>query len=186
MAGWRQDRSGPRPFVVEIERGRRARSATVFGTAKRFPPKRDFALGQIGAAMPPGELRAAFDRFRPSGVLHIADVEQTFVQLVRAAAAREPTVGPHVLCILIPRDGPTVGCFHAATPHMARLVSDTRSIDTDVAHTPWVLSSQAFQSPQMTVGQSVSELDGISFIFEGPAGPKGLSGLASSLKRPGP
>lgn len=187
LAGWRQDRGPPRPFVVEIERPPRARTTAISGAPRRWP-KRDFLLGRIGAGIPMDMIGAAFDRFRSSRALSILDTEQTFLELIRSAAEQQPSVGPNVLTVMLPQPGTgPVHCrFHGAAAHRAQLLSATGTWELDVAHGPSMMGANQVHAPHVIVGSSVIELDGVSVVLHGPPGRYGISGLASAIKRPSP
>src|SRR3546814_67428 len=186
IAGWRVSRETPRPFLIEIEREPKATAATVTGTPRRERFGREFAIGRIGAYVAPRVLNAAFERYRASRTLAMEDVERTFVDLIRSVAYRNRTVGPNVLCTMFPIDGPALCRFHPAVPHAARLVSARGEMIVPVAHTPWIMSSNSLQAPQMTSGQSISDLDGCPLVFDAPMADNGLLAVAASLPRPGP
>ena len=186
IAGWRVSREAPRPFLMEIEREPKATTATVSGTPRRQRFKREFAIGRIGAYVAPRVLNAAFDRYRASRTLTMEDVEQTFVDLIRSVAYRNRTVGPNVLCTMFPIDGPALFRFHPAAAHSARVGSARGEMIVPVAHTPWIMSSSSLQAPQMTSGQSISDLDGYPLVFDAPLAGNGLLALAAAIPRPGP
>lgn len=186
IAGWRVSREAPRPFLIEIEREPKATAATVSGTPRRQRFKREFAIGRIGAYVAPRVLNAAFNRYRASRTLSMEDVEWTFVDLIRSVAYRNRTVGPNVLCTMFPIDGPALCRFHPAAAHSARVVSARGEMIVPVAHTPWIMSSNSLQAPQMTSGQSISDLDGCPLVFDAPMADNGLLAVAASLPRPGP
>src|SRR3546814_11332992 len=108
---------------MEIEREPKATTATVSGTPRRQRFKREFAIGRIGAYVAPRVLNAAFDRYRASRTLTMADVDQTFVDLIRSVAYRNRTVGPNVLCTMFPIVGPPLFRFHPAAAPSARVGS---------------------------------------------------------------
>jgi hypothetical protein len=186
LAGWRVGREPPRSFVIEIERPRQARVATVCGTPRRTRPRREFVIGRIGAFIAPRLLNAAFDRYRPSRTLNMEDVEQTFIETIRSVACKDRTVGPNVLCTMFPIDGPAICRFHPATPHAARMAHAQGENVIPVAHTPWIMSSGSVQAPQMSAGKSISDLDGYPLVLDAPAPATGIIGIAATMPRPGP
>jgi len=187
VAGWRQDRP-VRPFLVDIKRAAQAPRCVIRGTSRRSTRQRNFPLTQIGAGIPWATVKGAFDRFRPSNTLLMEDAEATFVELIRGASRKHLTVGPHVLTIAIPAPGfgPAVGRFHPAKPHRVRVVSARKALTVAVAHTPWILASGQYHSPQVAVGNTELNLDGMPFVFEAPPGEGGLAALAFPIKRPNP
>jgi len=187
VAGWRNDRP-VRPFVVDIKRAPGETRSSVGGTPRRITRPKTFALVQIGARVPKVTINAAFDPFRPSRTLTMENAEEALVGLIRGAARRHLTVGPHVLTVAIPAPGlgPAVGRFHPAKPHRVRVVSARKALTVAVAHTPWILASGQYHSPQVAVGNTELNLDGMPFVFEAPPGEGGLAALAFPIKRPNP
>jgi hypothetical protein len=187
VAGWRDDRP-IRPLVVDIERLPGETRSSVRGTPRRITKPKTFALGQIGARVPWTIMNAAFDPFRPSRTLSMEDAEATLVELIRGAARKHLTVGPNVLTVAIPLpgSGPVVARFHPAIPHRAQFASGRGTFTLTVAHSPWILGSTQFHAPQLKVGRTEINLDGVPFVFEAPPGENGLVGLGFSIKRPKP
>jgi hypothetical protein len=186
LAGWRTGREPARAFVIEIQRPRHVRVAAISGTPRRMRPGRAFVIGRIGANIVSHRLLAAFDRYRPSRTLNMEDVEQTFVETIRSVARKDRTVGPNVLCTMLPVDRPAICRFHAATVHSARVVHRRGETVIPVAHTPWIMSSGSLHAPQMCAGKWISDLDGHPLVFDAPAPVTGILGIAATLPRPGP
>ena len=187
MAGWRDDRP-IRPFMVDIKREPGEIRSSISGTPRRITRTKTFALGHIGARVPRVTLNAAFDPFRPSRTLTMENAEEALVGLIRGAARTHLTVGPNVLTVAmpLPGSGPAVARFHPATPHRAQVASVGGTFSATVAHSPWILGATQFHAPQLIVGRTDINLDGIPFVFDAPAGEDGLVALGFSIKRPKP
>src|SRR3546814_1235046 len=95
-----------------------------------------------------------------------SDVCSSDLDLIRSVAYRNRTVGPNVLCTMFPIDGPALFRFHPAAAHSARVGSARGEMIVPVAHTPWIMSSSSLQAPQMTSGQSISDLDGYPLVLD--------------------
>src|SRR3546814_13593588 len=87
---------------------------------------------------------------------------------------------------MFPIDCPALFRCHPAAAHSARVGSARGEMIVPVAHTPWIMSSSSLQAPQMTSGQSISDLDGYPLVFDAPLAGNGLLALAAAIPRPGP
>lgn len=189
LAGWRNHRGLGRPFLIDIARAPLAATATISGTKMRWRTRRGIYLGHIGARMPPAVLQAPFKILGDAGPLRDADVERTLVDLTRTVSAQQPTVGPNVLSLVLPKPGvgPIVCQFHAATPHHAAISSANAIHQVEVAHSPWVLGLMGWHAPQNLAGDLITDLDGMGLVIKGAALTSGpVLGLSSAISRPGP
>lgn len=190
LTGWRNDGQVGRPFVIEMRRHPKAAAATVTGTRMRWPHKQDPVPGRIGAWMPRGALNAAFEPARAAGALSAVDAERILVDLIRKESARQPTVGPNVISLILPKPGtgPILSRFHPAVPHQADAAADGAAHQVEVAHTPWALWSMGFHPPMALAGSMMGDLDGNApFVFEGTALTSGpILGVSSAIARRGP
>ena len=87
---------------------------------------------------------------------------------------------------MFPIDGPAISRFHPATMHAVRIEHPKGETIIPVAHSPWILSSNCAQAPQIKVGEWLTDLDGRPLLFDAPTPSHGILAIAKAISRPGP
>ncbi len=188
IGGWQISHRHLRPVIIELTRAAKSVTTTLERAARTAQKGRDFLLAHIGAHITNPTLRAYLTAHKAEhgSRLTIEDAEKIMAQIIRDTAGHQPTVGSHLMSVLLPKPGmgQPLCRFIESAPHFARLVSKTTDVTMPTAFCPWLIGPGVLYPPSMVVGETTIGLGGIDFVIHGAAAKTSITGLSSSVRRP--